>query len=96
MALIVQIVDEFGHPAEISSLTDAILDKVLPKGVGFFRTETHVAKDLKAAVDELIREGRISSHPVFRDCPVCGRSVSIWHIYSDGSVYCTDCKPGVE
>lgn len=97
MALFVQIVDDFGNPDAVSSLADALIEKLLSKGVGFLRTEAHVAKDLRAAVNELIRDGRVAvQNPVLKVCPVCEKSVSIWHTYPDGSVFCTACKPRVD
>jgi hypothetical protein len=97
MALFIQITDDFGNPDAVSNLADAIIEKVLPKGVGLFRGKAHVAEDIRAAVNELIRQGQVSvQNPVLKACPVCEKAVSIWHTYPDGSVYCTDCKPGID
>lgn len=92
MPLFVQIIDDFGRPDAVASLADAIIAAVLAKGVGIFRTEAHVAADIRAAVNELIRDGRVSvQSPVLRACAVCGESVSIWHMFSDGTVHCSNC-----
>lgn len=97
MALYIQIVDDFGNPDAVSNLADAVIEKLIPMKVGFFRSESDVKDKLRTVINDLIRDGRVSvQNPVLKVCPHCNRAVSIWHTYPDGSVFCTDCKPKVE
>lgn len=42
-------------------LIEAIVAKCLEKGVGFFRTESHVAQDLREAITEVIYDLKIKN-----------------------------------
>ena len=37
-------------------LEEAIVNKILSKGVGFWRTESHVRKSIEAGLDEVLHE----------------------------------------
>lgn len=93
MALYIKIVDDKGNPDAVSSLADVIADEVIKRGVGFFKGEEHVAKDIRDAVHSLIRKGHVAvQNPILKTCPVCSKTVSIIHTRADGSQVCTFCK----
>lgn len=94
MPTFIQIIDDNGNPDPIKSLADTLVEAILTKGVGFFRTESHVEKDIRTAVEDLLTRQVVVVNPpvILKECPLCGKRVSIWHTHSDGSVACTECK----
>jgi hypothetical protein len=97
MALYIQVVDAQGHPDPVGSLADVVVEAVVARGVGLFRTSNHVAEDLRAVIHELIRDGRVVQiPPSVRDCHDCQRAVGVWHVYPDGLTLCTECKDVLE
>lgn len=45
-------------------MVNAIVEKVMSKGVGFFRTESHVRKDVVEAVNEVIHDLKAEVTPL--------------------------------
>jgi len=45
-------------------LIDDIVDRIMSKGVGFFRTEAHVKNDITEAVTEVLHELKSEIEPV--------------------------------
>lgn len=56
MPLFLQIVDDNGHPQPTEALGDVLVDALMDKGVGLFKTSGHVSNDLRQVIRELLRE----------------------------------------
>lgn len=95
MPFLVQVIDHTGQPDTIESLTDLIVDTIVSKGVGLFKTEYQVERNIRASLKELLQVKSIVVKPVdapiYKACSSCQNIVPIWHTYVDGRVHCTDC-----
>ena len=96
-----QIVDDNGEPIRVANMgnrhaliVQTITDSIVSRGVGVFRTEAHVAQDVKDALTELIASQQMTVGPAMpqsRVCPVCNKTVWAWRTYGDGSMTCVEC-----